>query len=90
MPIASQIASESGKWHSLGRPPIFATVSPYSQPPEAAIPVGRDLQERGAEAILLDCISFTEHHRDALAGIGLPVILSNAIAAKAAGELLGG
>ena len=90
VPIASQIASESGKWHSLARPPIFATVSPYSQPPEAAIPVGRDLQERGAEAILLDCIGFTEHHRDALAEIGLPVILSNAIAAKAAGELLGG
>ena len=90
VPIASQIASESGKWHALARPPIFATVSPYSQPPEAAIPVGRDLQERGAEAILLDCIGFTERHRDALAGIGLPVILSNAIAAKAAGELLGG
>jgi protein AroM len=90
VPIASQIASESGKWHSLARPPIFATVSPYSQLPEAAIPVGRDLKERGAEAILLDCIGFTEHHRDALAEIELPVILSNAIAAKAAGELLGG
>ena len=90
VPIASQIASECGKWHSLARPPIFDTVSPYSQPPEAAIPVGRDLKERGAEAILLDCIGFTERHRDALAEIGLPVILSNAIAAKAAGELLGG
>jgi protein AroM len=90
VPIASQIASEKDKWHSLARPPIFAAISPYSQPPEAAIPVGRDLKERGAEAILLDCIGFTEHHRDALAEIGLPVILSNAIAAKAAGELLGG
>jgi protein AroM len=90
VPIASQIASESGKWHFLARPPIFATVSPYSQPPEAAIPVGRDLKERGAAAILLDCIGFTEHHREALAEVGLPVILSNAVAAKAAGELLGG
>jgi protein AroM len=90
VPIASQIASESGKWHSLARPPIFATVSPYTQPPEAAIPVGRDLRERGAAAILLDCIGFTERHREALAEIELPVILSNAIAAKAAGELLGG
>src|SRR3954466_5389885 len=90
VPIASQIASESGKGHSLPRPPIFATLSPYTQPPEAAISVGRDLQERGAEAILLDCICFTDRHRDALAKIGLPVILSNAIAAKAAGELLGG
>src|SRR6476646_8365946 len=58
VPIASQIASESGKWHYLARPPIFAAVSPYSQPPEAAIPVGHDLKERGAEALLLDCIGF--------------------------------
>ena len=72
------------------RPPIFAAVSPYSQPPEAAISVGRDLKEHGAEALLLDCIGFTERHRDALAEIGLPVILSNAIAAKMVGELLGG
>ena len=66
----------------------------YHQPLQPAArsgdPVGRDLKERGAEAILLDCIGFTERHRDALAEIGLPVILSNAIAAKAAGELLGG
>src|SRR4051794_35916097 len=59
VPTASQIASESGKWHSLTRKPIFAAVSPYSQPPEAVIPVGRDLKERGAAAILLDCIGFT-------------------------------
>ena len=45
---------------------------------------------RPDEAILLDCIGFTERHRDALAGVGLPVILPNAVAAKAAGELLGG
>src|SRR4051794_23659417 len=60
VPMASQIASESGKWSALARPPIFATVSPYSQPPEAGIPAGHDLKKRGAEAILLDCIGFTE------------------------------
>ena len=48
---------------------------------------GRGLAERGAEALLLDCIGFTERHRTALAPIGLPVILSNAVVAKAVGEL---
>lgn len=90
VPIASQIASEHGKWSALGKPPIYGAASPYSQGPEAAVPVARDLKQRGAKAILLDCIGFTERHRDALAEVDLPVILSNAVAAKAVGELLGG
>ena len=44
----------------------------------------------GAEAILLDCIGFTERHRTALAPLDMPIILSNAVAAKAVAELLGG
>jgi protein AroM len=90
VPIASQIASESGKWGALAHPPIFAAASPYSRGPEACVPAALELQTRGADAILLDCIGFTERHRDALAEINLPVILSNAVAAKAIGELLGG
>src|SRR6516164_1713630 len=41
------------------------------------------LQARGADAILLDCIGFTEQHREALRQLGLPDFHSNAIAAKA-------
>ena len=37
----------------------------------------------------LDCIGFTERHRAALAGRDMPVILSNAVVAKAVGELFG-
>ncbi|MBV9825502.1 MAG: AroM family protein [Alphaproteobacteria bacterium] len=90
VPIASQIESEHGKWHTLDRPPIFATASPYSDGPERMLSAARELQRGGAAAVLLDCIGFTERHRDALAEIDLPVILSNAVAAKAVGELLGG
>lgn len=90
VPIAGQIESESGKWRALARTPIFAAVSPYTAPPEAVGEVGAALKARGAAAILLDCIGFTERHRAALAGLGLPVILSNAVVAKAVGELLGG
>ena len=51
---------------------------------------GKELKAQGADAILLDCIGFTERHRHALLPLGLPVILSNAVAAKALSELLGG
>jgi protein AroM len=90
VPIASQIGSESGKWRPLHRPPIFAAASPYAATPDALVDTGTELQARGANAILLDCIGFTERHREALLPFGLPVILSNAVVAKALSELLGG
>ena len=90
VPIAGQIESEKGKWRALARAPLFATASPYTASPAAVGEAGAALMARGAEAILLDCIGFTERHRGALAGLDLPVILSNAIVAKAVGELFGG
>jgi protein AroM len=90
VPIASQIGSESSKWRPLHRPPIFAAASPYAAAPDAVVDTGKELQAQGADAILLDCIGFTERHREALLPLGLPVILSNAVAAKALSELLGG
>jgi protein AroM len=90
VPIAGQTLSEAGKWQALARVPIFATASPYTSPPEAVGDAGATLKSRGARAILLDCIGFTERHRAALAGLDMPVILSNAVVAKAVGELFGG
>jgi protein AroM len=90
VPIASQIGSEREKWRPLHRPPIFAAVSPYGGTQDAVVDAGKQLKAQGADAILLDCIGFTERHREALLPLGLPVILSNAVAAKALSELLGG
>jgi protein AroM len=90
VPIASQIGSESGKWRVLHRAPVFAAASPYAGNDDALIDAGKQLKAQGADAILLDCIGFTERHRKALLPLGLPVILSNAVAAKALSELLGG
>lgn len=91
VPIASQIASESGKWRNLPIPPLFAAASPYDIEIEAELRrAGTDLKARGAEAILLDCIGFAERHRAALEPLDMPVILSNAVAAKAVAELVGG
>jgi len=90
VPIASQIGSESGKWRPLHRAPIFAAVSPYAGNDDALVDAGKQLKAQGADAILLDCIGFTERHRQALLSLGMPVIVSNAVAAKALSELLGG
>jgi protein AroM len=91
VPIAGQITSEAGKWSPLHRPPLFAAASPYGDDgDDAVLAAGRSLKEEGAEAILLDCIGFTDRHRAMLAPLALPVILSNAIVAKAVGELLEG
>jgi protein AroM len=87
VPLAAQIDSESGKWSVLRRPPILASASPYADDPAALTDAARTLAERGAAALLLDCIGFTERHREAAAASGLPVLLSNAIVAKAVGEL---
>lgn len=87
VPVASQITSESGKWRALQQPPLFADASPYADDPAALTQAARDLAGRGAEAVLLDCIGFAERHRQAAAASGLPVLLANAIAAKAVGEL---
>jgi protein AroM len=89
VPIASQIDSERDKWRPLARTPLFAAVSPYSDGPEAVLATGERLQAEGAQAVLLDCIGFTEQHRDTLAVLDIPVILSNAVVAKAVGELFG-
>jgi protein AroM len=90
VPIAGQIESEKDKWRGLARAPLFATASPYTAPPAAVGEAGATLARRGAEAILLDCIGFTERHRAALRPLGLPALLSNAIVAKAVGELFEG
>jgi len=87
VPIAGQIQSEAGKWRALVRPPIFAAASPYTASADELRAAGAELKRGGAAAILMDCIGFTEQHRSALSGIGLPVILSNAVVAKAVGEL---
>ncbi|MBV8778686.1 MAG: AroM family protein [Alphaproteobacteria bacterium] len=90
VPIPGQIESEADKWQVLPRPPLLAWASPYDDDGDALLEAGRTLQARGAEALLLDCIGFTERHRAVLALLGLPVIVSNALAAKAVGELLEG
>jgi protein AroM len=81
--------AQSGVATRLHRSPIFATASPYAATPDAAIDA-EELQARGADAILLDCIGFTQRHREALLLLATPIILSNAVVVKALSQLPGG
>ena len=90
VPLKEQIDSESGKWYPLAESPLFAAASPYTDNAEALREAGARLLARGADALLLDCIGFTERHRLALRPLSIPVILSNAVIAKAVGELFAG
>lgn len=88
VPVEAQIKSESGKWAPLQRAPIYEAASPYTDTIETLCRAGQNLKSRGAELLLLDCMGFTEDHRRPLAETsGLPVVLSNALAAKIVSEL---
>jgi protein AroM len=89
VPLASQIASEGGKWAALARRPIYAVASPYAGDAGAVKDAARSLRAQGADLLVMDCMGFVEHHRkEATEGAGCPVILSNALIAKLTAEVL--
>jgi protein AroM len=89
VPLASQIASEAGKWAGLARPPICAVASPYAGDASALAEAAQTLRAQGADLLVMDCMGFVEHHRRTAAeSAGCPVILSNALIAKLAAEVL--
>ncbi len=88
VPLASQAASESDKFRVLRKQPLFAVASPYAHETVSLERAAIQLRDSGANAILLDCMGFTESHREiACKASGLPVILSNALIAKLFAEL---
>jgi len=89
VPASVKRFHRGGKWKALECPPIFAAANPYTATPDALAAAGVSLARRGAEALLLDCIGFTQAHRAQLAHASrLPVILSNALMAKIVGEMV--
>lgn len=89
VPLAAQIESEAGKWTGLERPPLYGAASPYAPDPEPVAAAARELRDRGAQILLMDCMGFVESHRDlAATASGLPVILSNSLMAKLVSEIV--
>lgn len=92
VPLAGQVDSEAHKWSALQHPPMCAVASPYADGPDgdaALTAAARNLRERGARLLVLDCMGFVERHREiAQAASGLPVVLSNALIARLCATLL--
>lgn len=89
VPLSEQVESEAGKWQSLGLPPCYGVASPYAEDRGALIRAAQDLKAQGAEMLVLDCMGFTERHREQVCeASGLPVVLSNALMARLLGEMV--
>ncbi len=89
VPLQEQMQSEARKWQSLTRSPLYGVASPYGEGPGVLVRAVQDLKGRGAEILVLDCMGFTERHRElAREASGLPVLLSNALIARLLAELV--
>lgn len=72
-----------------GKVPLYALANPFWDSEAALIAAGRELMERGADVLILDCLGFHQHHRDLLQkALDIPVLLSNVLMARLASELL--
>lgn len=88
VPLAQQVGADVEKWRLLPDSPICAAASPYAESSDALQSAAKDIRRRGGDLIVLDCIGFTEQHRDiALRAAGAPVLLSCALVARVTAEL---
>jgi len=89
VPLSQQAATEASKFAALLRTPLYASATPYTDDLHELASATTTLRARGAQILLLDCMGYTEAHRQAATrASGLPVMLSNALVAKLTAELL--
>lgn len=89
VPVEELLAVQAQKWQALATPPLYALANPIHDPPHQLIAAGKELQENGADVIMLDCLGFNQRHRDLLQkNLDVPVLLSNVLIARLASELL--
>lgn len=89
LPSDELIHHQQSKWKILANSPLYE-VAPSAASDEAALlNAGKNLIARGATAIVLDHLIFTQHHRHCLEEhFSLPVILANMLLVRLATELL--
>lgn len=90
VPLAAQLKSEEKKWAGLQGKAFYAPSSPYQGTVETLTQAVNELLANGAEMIVMDCIGYTEHHRDIVREVcgNVPVILSNSLLARLLAEML--
>ncbi|MEG1211195.1 MAG: AroM family protein [Leclercia sp.] len=89
VPIPELLENQSQKWQGLANAPLLAVANPIWDSEAKLIAAGRDLLDRGADVLMLDCLGFHQRHRDLLQkNLDVPVLLSNVLVARLASELL--
>jgi protein AroM len=89
-PLADQLAQTRAKWLEYGVDPLLAAASPYAGADEVT-PAARDLAERGAELIFMDCMGYSlamKARAKAAAG-GCPIVLARSAIARVLAEVAG-
>ena len=87
-PLADQLEQARAKWREYGVDPILAAASPYTADDEVT-PAARDLAERGADLIFMDCMGYSlamKARAKAAAG-GCPVVLARSAIARVLAEV---
>ncbi|MFP9229758.1 hypothetical protein A0E43_13440 [Pectobacterium cacticida] len=89
VPLVEQMRSEGHKWQAMTTAPVYAAVSPYNGSESELVAAAQALKAQQAEVIIMDCMGYTERHRDVVRrSVGLPVLLSNALIARLVAGLL--
>ena len=89
VPIEELMDNQEATWHVLEKVPLYALANPFWDSEAKLIAAGKELLERGADVLILDCLGFHQHHRDLLQkALDVPVLLSNVLMARLASELL--
>ena len=85
VPLPEQLESLAEKWQGI--PILTEHGNPYVADVDLVTPARR-LKEQGATIIVLDCMGYTEAHKEIVKNeTGLPVILPRSIVARVAAEL---
>jgi protein AroM len=88
MPLTGQIEQTRAKWHEHGVDPVLAAASPYT-PDDEITPAARDLAERGADLIFMDCMGYSlaMKARAKTAAGGCPIVLARSAIARVLAEI---
>lgn len=87
--VPEMLPAQQQKWSVLKKTPFYSLANPHADSEEQLLKMGRELVNRGADVLLLDCLSFHQRHRDQLhKELNIPVILTNALLIRLAAELL--
>lgn len=89
LPLPEFLEAQHNKWAPLSHAPFYALANPLSDDDNVLLDAGRDMIDKGADVLVLDCPGYHQKHRDLLQKtLDVPVLLSNVLVARLASELM--